>query len=91
MSDLYKSDHELRKQKAELRDEWPYRSYRREQDAEDRIREITLALRRREERREEEAAEKLRIARNADARRHDAERQQEYEQAQEQEQPDEQP
>lgn len=58
--DTWKSNWELEREKRDLRDEWPYRSFEREEQAREREREINRELRTRKERREEEQAEERR-------------------------------
>lgn len=58
--DIWKSDWDLQRERRDLRDDWPYGSYSREQAAEERILDINRELNRREERRCEEEAEERR-------------------------------
>lgn len=54
--DNWKSDWDLQRERRDLSDKWPYRSFLHEEASEERIREINRELERREERRREEEA-----------------------------------
>jgi hypothetical protein len=84
--DIWRSDWELERERRDLRDQWPYGSYSREQDAEDRIGEIRRELNDREERRQEEVREERRAHEAAmDRRREEETRFDEYCRQQEEE------
>lgn len=76
--DVWKTDSELERERRDLRDEWPSRSYDREYEVENRVRDIDRELRHREERREEEAA----AERAAQRRAHEAHLEQRWQEQQ---------
>lgn len=75
--DSWRTDWELERERRNLRDEWPYRSFQREEAAEKRMHDINREIRNREERREEEDREQERQARMAAERRAEECRQEE--------------
>ena len=90
-SDYWKPRYDLERERRELRKRWPFRSFDREQEAEDRIREITRELRRRDDREREEREEQERQRRREEERRLEREREWQEDHQQEQQEQQEPP